>query len=350
VLFHALSMGIAGFIIYRGVVQGIEKASKIMIPALFALLIIAVIRALTLPGATQGLQFLFNPDFAKLADPKLWLAAFTQAAWSTGAGWGFLVVYATYQKKRDEVVGNTFIMGLGDNVGALIAGMVVVPAIFALSVSPQMATDALSAGNTGMAFIYLAQLFTRIPLGSVFASIFFLAMTIAALSSLLPMIEVGVRNFIDAGMSRKKATIIVAGGGFLLGVPSAWNINFLDNQDWVWGVGLFVSGLFVAIALMKHGLKKVQDEYINTPWTDFKVGAWWRICITLFPVMFAVIFGWWVYQSITWYPDNWMAPFEVFSVGTILLQFGILLIIALLTNNLLVKKIIPSPGSIYEQD
>lgn len=350
VLFHLLSMGIAGFIIYRGVVQGIEKASKIMIPALFALLIIAVIRALTLPGATQGLQFLFNPDFAKLADPQLWLAAFTQAAWSTGAGWGFLVVYASYQKKRDEVVGNTFIMGIGDNVGALIAGMVVVPAIFALSVSPQMANEALSAGNTGMAFIYLAQLFTRIPLGSVFASIFFLAMTIAALSSLLPMIEVGVRNFIDAGMSRKKATLLVAGGGFLLGVPSAWNINFLDNQDWVWGVGLFVSGLFVAIALMKHGLKKVQDEYINTPWTDFKVGAWWRICITLFPVMFAVIFGWWVYQSSTWYPDNWMAPFEVFSVGTILLQFGILLIIVLITNNLLVKKIIPSPGSIYEQD
>lgn len=321
-----------------------------MIPALFVLLLVAVVRALTLPGAAQGLGFLFRPNLQRLADPQLWLSAFTQAAWSTGAGWGFMVVYATYQKKRDEVVGNTFIMGIGDNVGALIAGMVVVPAVFALSVSPAMANEALASGNTGLAFLYLAQLFTRIPLGSVFAAIFFLAMTIAALSSLLPMIEVGVRNFMDAGFSRKKATLLIVGAGFLLGVPSAANINFLDNQDWVWGVGLFVSGLFVAIALMKHGLKKVQDEYINTPWTDFRVGAWWRICIGLFPLMFALIFGWWVYQSITWYPENWLAPFEVFSVGTILLQFGILLILVLLFNNTMARKVMASPGSIYEQE
>lgn len=349
ILFHLISMGIGGFIIYRGVVGGIEKASKIMIPALFALLIIAAVRALTLPGAAQGLEFLFAPKFERLADPKLWLDAFTQAAWSTGAGWGFMVVYANYQKKRDEVVGNAFIMGIGDNVGALMAGMVVLPAVFALSLSPQMANDALTSGNTGLAFLYLAQLFTRIPLGSVFAAIFFLAMTIAALSSLLPMIEVGVKNLIDAGMDRKKATIAVAVGGFLVGVPSAYSINFLDNQDWVWGVGLFVSGLFVAIALMKHGIKKVHEEYINTPWTDFKAGAWWKIFIMAFPVLFVLIFGWWVYQSITWYPDNWMAPLEVFSVGTILMQFAALLIVALLTNNWLAKKIQASPGSVYDE-
>lgn len=349
ILFHLISMGIGGFIIYRGVVAGIEKASKIMIPALFALLIIAAVRALTLPGAAQGLEFLFAPKFERLADPKLWLDAFTQAAWSTGAGWGFMVVYANYHKKRDEVVGNAFIMGVGDNVGALMAGMVVLPAVFALSLSPQMANDALSSGNTGLAFLYLAQLFTRIPLGSVFAAIFFLAMSIAALTSLLPMIEVGVKNLMDAGMGRKKATVAVAAAGFLVGAPSAYSINFLDNQDWVWGVGLFVSGLFVAIALMKHGIKKVQEEYINTPWADFKVGAWWRLFIMAFPLLFVLIFGWWVYQAITWYPDNWLAPFEVFSVGTILMQFAALLLLALLTNNWLAKKIQASPGSVYDE-
>lgn len=347
ILFHFISMAIAGYIIYNGV-SGIEKASKIMIPALFGMLIIAAIRALTLPGAEKGLEFLFNPDFSKLADPKIWLNAFTQAAWSTGAGWGFMVVYGSYQKKKDEVVGNSFIMGIGDNVGALMAGLVVMPAVFALSVSPQMANDALSAGNTGLAFVYLASLFTHLPLGSVIAAIFFLSMTIAALTSLLPMIEVGVRNFMDAGMDRKKATLVTALGGFILGIPSAANINFLDNQDWVWGVGLFVSGLFMAIALMKHGLDKVHKEYINTPWADFKAGKWWPLFIRLFPVLFVFILGWWVYQSITWYPDNWWAPFETFSVGTIILQFAILLLAVLLTNNLLANKIKASPGSVYD--
>jgi NSS family neurotransmitter:Na+ symporter len=90
ILFHFISMAIAGIIIYQGVTKGIEKASKIMIPTLFVLLITAMLRAVTLPGAAQGLEYLFSPKFHMLAEPKIWLAAFTQAAWSTGAGWGFI--------------------------------------------------------------------------------------------------------------------------------------------------------------------------------------------------------------------------------------------------------------------
>lgn len=339
IFFHFLSMTIAGFIIYRGVNDGIEKASKIMIPTLFILLLSGAIRAITLPGATQGLEYLFSPKLYMLKNPKIWLEAFTQAAWSTGAGWGFIITYAVYTKKKEDVGGNCMIMGFGNNVGSLIAAMTVLPAIFALSPSPEFANEVLSAGNTGLAFIYLAQLFSTMPAGSILAAIFFLAMAIAALSSLLPMIEVGVRNLMDAGHDRKKATLIVIIVGFLLGVPSAYSLDFLNNQDWVWGIGLLVSGLFVSFALMKYGLEKVRNNDINTPWSDFNIGKWWSICVGLFPVFFVLITGWWIKQAISWYPDNWWDPMEVFSVGTIALQFAILLILALLTNHWLAKRI-----------
>ena len=339
IFFHLISMAIAGFIIYKGVTGGIEKVCKVMIPTLFILLGVAVVRALTLPGALQGLEYLFSPKFEMLAEPTIWLNAFTQAAWSTGAGWGFMITYAVYTSNKEDIAGNAMIMGMGDHIGALVAGMTVLPAIFALSPTPEFAQQALSSGNTGLTFIYLAQLFTKMPMGSVLAAIFFLAMAIAALSSLLPMIEVGVRNLMDTGMDRKKSTMIVIIGGFILGVPSAYSLNFLDNQDWVWGIGLLVSGLFVAFALMKYGVEKARTQDINHKWTDFNIGKWWNTCIYLFPVFFIWVTGWWVMQAISWYPGNWWAPFEVFSVGTIIFQFAVLIIISLLTNNWVAGKI-----------
>ncbi|WP_026476082.1 sodium-dependent transporter [Alkaliphilus transvaalensis] len=339
IFFHFISMLIAGYIIYKGVTGGIEKASKIMIPALFALLVAAVIRALTLPGAAQGLEYLFSPKLEMLGSAELWLNAFTQAAWSTGAGWGFIITYSVYTSAKEDITGNCMIMGMGDHIGALIAGMTVLPAIFALSPTAEFANSALSSGNTGLTFIYLAQLFPTMPFGSILAAIFFLAMAIAALSSLLPMIEVGVRNFMDAGMSRKKATLYVIGAGFFLGIPSAYSLNFLDNQDWVWGIGLLVSGLFVAFGLIKYGLEKARTEEINTKWADFKTGKWWNLCIISFPLFFIIITGWWFKQAIEWYPGNWWHPFEVFSAGTIIFQFAILIILALLTNNWLANRI-----------
>ncbi len=190
----------------------------------------------------------------------------------------------------------------------------------------------MSSGNTGLTFIYLAQLFTTMPMGQLISAVFFLAMSIAALSSLIPMIEVGVRSFMDAGVERHKATLYITVTGFILGIPSAYSLNFLDNQDWVWGVALLVSGLFVAFAVTKYGLEEIRTKEINTPWADLHIGPWWTICIRLFPVFFLVITGWWLYQAKTWYPDSWLNPMETFSVGTIIVQWLILLALVIGLN------------------
>jgi NSS family neurotransmitter:Na+ symporter len=177
------------------------------------------------------------------------------------------------------------------------------------------------------------------PFGRVISAVFFLSMTIAALSSLLPMMEVGVRNFMDAGMERHKATLFLIVGGFILGVPSAYSLDFLNNQDWVLGVALLVSGLFVAIAMIKYGLEKARKEDINTPWADIKVNKWWTYSIASIPVLFVILTGWWLMQAKSWNPDSWLDPFGVSSVGTVLFQFAIILVLSLATNNYFAKKI-----------
>ncbi|TCO73676.1 sodium-dependent transporter [Marinisporobacter balticus] len=339
IFFHFVAMLIAGIIIYKGVNEGIEKASKIMIPTLFILLIVAVIRSVTLPGAEKGLEYLFSPKLYMLKNPKIWLEAFTQAAWSTGAGWGFIITYAVYTKKKEDIAGNCMIMGFGNNVGSLIAALTILPAIFALSPNQAFIDQAITSNNTGLAFIYLAQLLPTMPAGRILAAMFFLAMSIAALSSLLPMIEVGVRNLMDMGMTRKKATVAIATLGFVCGIPSAYSLDFLNNQDFVLGIGLLVSGLFVAFALIKYGLEEARNKVINTAWSDIKIGKWWSICIRLFPVLFVILTGWWMWQAVGWYPDSWWKPFEVYSPGTIVFQFTILIGLALILNNWLANKI-----------
>lgn len=339
-IFHAIAVLISGFVVYRGVNAGIEKACKLIIPTLFVLLIIAAIRALTLPGASMGVAYLFTPHLSDLANPTIWLQAFTQSAWSTGAGWGFLIIYGCYTKKKDDIGLNCILTGLGNNSASLIAGLAVIPTVFALSTSLEAANAAVGAGNSGLTFIYLASLFPTMPGGNFVAALFFFAMTIAALSSLIAMYELGIKIVCDFNVTRKKAALWVVIAGFAFGAPSAYSATFLDNQDWVWGVALLISGLFCAYAMMKYGVEKVRTEIINHPWADLYIGKWWSACIRLFPVMFAIVFGWWVWQAMTWYPDNWMAPFETFSVGTMVFQWAILIVLALIFNKTINEKTI----------
>lgn len=333
IFYHFVAMAVSLFIIYQGVAKGIEKYTKIFLPGLAVLLVVAAIRALTLPGAWQGVEFLFHVNPADLVNPNVWLQAVTQGAWSTGAGWALLMTYAIYSRPKDDIGASMFVVGLADIGIALIAGLAVLPSVFALSPSLGLDTaTVLGSGNTGITFIYMAQLFSTMPGGSIIAVAFFLGLAFAGISSLLAMIEVGVSNLVTAGWERKKAAIYTAVAGFIAGVPSAYSINFLDNQDWVWGVALLISGIFTAWAIMKFGVEKVRTEHINHPGSVFHVGKWYNLCIYLSPVAIGIIFIWWFQQSIDWYGAAWWKPFEVFSTGTMIFQWVVVLIIFLLAN------------------
>ncbi|MCZ6602623.1 MAG: sodium-dependent transporter, partial [Planctomycetota bacterium] len=158
IIYHGLAILAGAAIVAAGVVKGIQRANRIFIPALFILLIIAAIRACTLDGASRGIEYLFHIDIAHLKNYETWLAAFSQSAWSTGAGWGLILTYAVYTREKEDVALNSFLTGLGNNSASLIAALAVIPVVFAL-LPQEEALAVMKQGNEGMTFTWLPQLF-----------------------------------------------------------------------------------------------------------------------------------------------------------------------------------------------
>lgn len=333
VLFHLLALAIGCFIISRGVVKGIERTNRILIPVLFALLIVAALRAVTLPDAVKGLGFLFTPDWGQLLSHKVWLEALSQSAWSVGAAWGLVMTYGVYLKQKDDFVLTGYTTAFGDYAASLLAGIAVMCTVFA--VLPEAdARMALGSGNEGLTFIWLPQLFEQIPAGNLFLALFFLALSFAAMSSLIAMIEMATRIGVDLGMARRKAVPLVGVVAFLLGLPSAWKLGFFQNQDWVWGLGLIVSGLFISIAVIKFGAGRFRAELINTLEERHPVGKWFVVVIKyVIPLEFLALMIWWFYQAVAVYdPEGWWNPLHKLSLGTTLAQWAVLILLLLLVN------------------
>jgi NSS family neurotransmitter:Na+ symporter len=324
--FHVASALAGAWIIQRGVVRGIEQANRLLIPALFTLLVIAAVRSVTLPGAERGLEFLFNPDISALGHYRTWLEALTQSAWSTGAGWGLVTTYGIYLKKREDVVFNSTTIGFGDNSASLLAGMAVLPVAFAM-LPVDEAMKAMAAGNEGLMFIWIPQLFARVPAGRLFLTLFFLALFFAALSSLIAMIELATRILMDTGMARARAVRFVTAAVVVLGAPSALSLTVFNNQDWVWGLALMISGLFIARAATRYGLDRFRERYVNITPGGLRAGWLYAVVIKyLVPIEFAVMFAWWIYQAVVVFdPQGWWNPLHPSSVGTCLVQWGVAL-------------------------
>jgi NSS family neurotransmitter:Na+ symporter len=346
ILFHAAAMLIGAFIIYKGVVSGIERTNRILIPSLLIILLTLALRAVTLPGAWDGVVYLFTPSMDALLDHKVWLAALTQNAWDTGAGWGLILTYACYARHKEDISLNAALTSFGNNSVSLLAGITIFSTVFALA--PGEGVTELISGrgstNTGLAFIFLPQLFQKMPGGTIvqsfFSTIFFLGLTFAALTSLISMIELAVKAFIDMGLQRNRALVMVALVGFLLGIPSALSLSFFENQDWVWGIGLMISGGFLSFAVIKHGTERFRQEAVNGVGSDVKIGRWFNVVISwLIPLQVIALIVWWFSLSIFSYDtEGWWNPFRTYSVGTCLLQWGAIMVAFSALNRWMVRR------------
>lgn len=330
---------IAAAIISRGVQGGIEKANKIMIPAVFVLLAILIVRVLMIPNAWKGLEYMYHVDPAGFTNPRIWLAAFTQAAWSSGAGWGMFHVYFVYAAKDEDIMLNSFTATFGDMVAAMLAGMVVLPAVFALAPDPMAV---MKSGANGLTFVNLTNLFANTSGGFLMAVLFFVALFSAALSSVIAMVELAVRNLMDMGFSRPKATLFTTIFFIVVGTWSALDNMIFENQDMVWGVGLLMVGLCYAIAAMKYGVEKLWVEDIK-PCSDMTV-KWLWTCIKLFPLWFAFVWGWWVKDAASWYPGEWFKfwPLQkyAYTPGAMVIEWGLLAIILFALNKTMAKNLV----------
>lgn len=332
--FHLLSLLIAASFIYLGIVRGIERFSRYIIPTLYLLLIVSAVKAVSLENASLGLSYFFSVETAKLLDYKIWLEGLSQSAWSTGAGWGLILTYAVYAKNRKGLMGNVFITGIGNNMASIFAGLAIIPTIFALSISVDAANDALASGNQGLAFIAIPKLFANMSGGGIFSTIFFLSLFFAALSSLISMLELASRVVMDFGLTRKKAILIISVITAIVGLPSAISMDFFNNQDWVWGLGLLLSGAFFTFLVLKSGVTNFVDNWLQPSRNrNFILITFKALFYVILPVEFLAMMGWWFYQSVLWLPDSSWNIFESYSMATTLLQWGIILGVGLLLNN-----------------
>jgi NSS family neurotransmitter:Na+ symporter len=211
-VFGGISLVLTAAILLKGISAGIERWSKVLMPLLALFLIILVFRSVTLPGSSRGVRFLFYPDFSKLT-VKGFLDALGHSFYSLSLGMGIMVTYASYMKKDANLVEATVFIVTLDTFVALLAGLAIFPAVFAMGFNP--------GEGAGLAFVTLPAAFGKMPLGWLFSAFFFLLIFIAALTSLISIFQVPLAFLEDRfGFGKKKSLVLITAFTALFGTPS----------------------------------------------------------------------------------------------------------------------------------
>ena len=209
------------FVVVRSVEKGIERVSNILMPLLAVILIACCVNSLCLPGAREGLDFLFRPDFSKVT-PKVVIGAMGQAFFSLSLGLGCMVTYASYFRRQDALVRTATTTALLDTLVAILAGVIIFPAVFTFG--------AEAAAGPKLVFEVLPSLFAHMPAGQVWEAAFFLLLFIASLTSTISMSEIAIAYFVEeTGMKRRTAAALTIGISMLLGCLCALSFGSLSG-------------------------------------------------------------------------------------------------------------------------
>ena len=236
VLWTVIILGMTYLIIEHGVRNGIEKASKMMMPTLFILLLIIVGAACMLPNAAKGIEFLFKPDFTKI-NSDVFLAALGQSFYSMSIAMGCLCTYASYFSKQTNLTMSAVQIGIIDCMVAILAGLMIFPAAFSVGVSP----------DSGPSLIFITlpnvfqQAFASIPvLGYIISLLFFVLLSLAALTSLMSLHEVSTAFFQEELMiTRKKAALVVTITTAVIGAFCSLSLGAVGDSMTFFGKSLF---------------------------------------------------------------------------------------------------------------
>jgi NSS family neurotransmitter:Na+ symporter len=267
-IWQNIFMFFTAFIVYRGIRNGIEKYTKILMPLLLVIIVILGIRSITLPGAGEGLLFLFKPDFSKITGTVI-LEALGQSFFSLSIGMGTLITYGSYIGKKEKLGNTALSVSAADTLIAILAGIAIFPAVFAFGIAPE--------AGAGLVFITLPLIFEQMTGGYFFALIFFLLLSIAALTSTISVLEVVTAYLAEElNLGRKKATLLAASSIAVLGVActmsqgpwsaiSVGNKNLFDLLEMISAnIMLPLGGLLIVIFVGWYLSKeKVFDELSN---------------------------------------------------------------------------------------
>ena len=386
IMFQALAVLITMAAIWKGA-KAIEKVNVILMVSLFILLFSALFLAFVMDmndGSLDGFVYMFSIQPEYLLEPETWINGLSQSAWSCSAGMGMAITYSVYMRKDEDTTLNAATMCLANNSISIIAGLTVMMAVFSVVDDP---LSAVSGGSSAITFLVLPEVFAQAPGGPVvqlaMVAMFFLALSFAALTSMISTVELCVRNFVDHGVNREKAVGLTSVAIFLFGIPSAatWILvdestgvafpQFLEVQDHIWGYGLMFSGLFIAYAIWKygwsrykvwqtendvegfsmrdyldHGVSSFRDDFINTGDNDWWIGKWWDYIMYLgFPIMFVILMGTFFVDMLATVEDPWN-PTNPKGITIILIFWGITAFLFISMNRfMLVNRVVPTGKS-----
>ncbi|MES1042154.1 sodium-dependent transporter [Peribacillus simplex] len=296
VIAQLLFMVFTIWVVQGGVSKGIEKANKYMMPSLFILFIILLIRSLTLDGAMEGVTFFLKPDFSALTGETI-LMALGQSFFALSVGVSVMVTYASYLSKKEDITKSAFsVVGLNIFI-SLLAGLVIFPAVFALGFSP--------SSGPGLVFVVLPAVFNEMALGGIFMFIFFILLLFATLTTAFSILEIVVAAMIKGDAAkRKKASWIAGITVFLIGIPSAlsfgvlsdvkiFNLSIFDFADYLTSnIALPVGALFISL-FIGYQMKRIEVQ------KEFESGAdpgrslfklWYFLIRYIVPIMIILVF------------------------------------------------------------
>ncbi|SFE94619.1 sodium-dependent transporter [Alteribacillus iranensis] len=282
IIVWAIALGV----LFRGVQKGIEMANRIFIPTLVIIFLIIVIRAVTLPGAADGLQAFFQPDFNAIFSGEVWVAAYGQIFFSLSIAFAIMITYSSYLPKKADITNNAFITGFSNSSFELLAGIGVFAALGFMASQAGVGVEEVVAGGVGLAFVVFPQIINEFPaLSGLFGFLFFVSLVLAGLSSLISISETYVKGFAEKfGLSRKASVAIGGGIAAVISLLYATNggLYFLDTIDYFinqFGVALVGLIEVVAIAWFMRKLGPLSQHANRT--SDIQIGTFWKVCLGL---------------------------------------------------------------------
>lgn len=308
----------------KGVQAGIERSSKIFIPLLWVLLIVLVLRAITLEGSINGIEWYLKPDFSKLTDIKVWQAAYGQAFYSLSLGMAIMITYSSYLSKKSDIVNNAFIVSLADGAFSFTMGFAIFGTLGYMAYAKGLGIEEVVAQSIGLAFVVLPEALNMLPgLKALTAVAFFLCIVIAALSSLISLVEAFASAIMDKfEMKRSRAVDLTIGCGLIFSLIYATRagIYWLDIVDhFINTYGLIIVGILETVAIgWIYGADKIR-EWANN-YSDIMAGVWWDACIkVVIPVVLLYI----VFIETR---SNLAAPYEGYDPAAIMIGAGVIVL------------------------
>jgi neurotransmitter:Na+ symporter, NSS family len=286
-------------ILYGGVRRGVELANKIFMPLLVILFSILVIQAVRLPGAVDGLNAFFTPNWEAMTNYKVWLAAFGHIFFSLSVGFGIMLTYASYLKKKTNLTGSGVVVALANSSFEILAGIGVFAALGFMAFSSGAKVEDVVSGGIGLAFIAFPKIISSLGAGGdLFGFLFFASLTVAGITSMVSILQVPIAAFQDKfGWSHKKAVTLISGVSAIVSIlmfstPSA--ITFVDIIDYFANnIGIVGGGLLsiILVSWLRRPLMQQLQTHVNQ-YSSLKLGTSWNMMLTVItPLSLLVALG-----------------------------------------------------------